>query len=44
MHICRTRVFPYAVRYTIEADYILIVAIAHGKRQPGYWLHRLTTP
>lgn len=35
------RVFPYQVLYTIEADYILIVAIAHGKRQPGYWRHRL---
>jgi hypothetical protein len=41
---CRARVFPYAVLYTIEADYILIVAIAHGKRRPGYWRHRLTTP
>ena len=44
VHICRARVFPYAVLYTIEDDYILIVAIAHGKRRPGYWRHRLTTP
>ena len=43
VHICRARVFPNAVLYTIEADYILIVAIAHGKRRPGYWRHRLTT-
>ena len=43
VRICRTRVFPYAMLYTIEADYILIVAIAHGKRRPGYWRHRLTT-
>ena len=35
------KVFPYAVLYTIEAGYILIIAIAHGKRQPGYWRHRL---
>lgn len=40
VRICRVRVFPYAVLYTIEADYILIVAIMHGKRQPGYWRHR----
>jgi hypothetical protein len=40
----RARVFPYAVLYSIEDDYILIVAIAHGKRRPGYWRHRLTTP
>ena len=39
---CLVRVFPYSVLYTIEDDYILIVAIAHGKRQPGYWRHRLT--
>ena len=44
VHICRARVFPYSVLYTIEADYILIVAIAHGKRRPGYWRYRLTTP
>ena len=42
--ICRTRVFPYTVLYTIEPGYILILAIAHGKRRPGYWRHRLTTP
>jgi plasmid stabilization system protein ParE len=41
---CVVRVFPYAVLYTIESDYVLIVAIAHGKRRPGYWRHRLTTP
>ena len=40
---CLVRVFPYAVLYTIEADYILILAIMHGKRRPGYWRHRLVT-
>jgi toxin ParE1/3/4 len=44
VRVCRARVFPYAVLYTIEPDYILIVAVAHGKRRPGYWRHRLTTP
>lgn len=38
---CRVRVFPYAVLYTIETDYVLIVALMHGKRLPGYWRHRL---
>ncbi len=42
VHICRARVFPYAVLYTIESDYILIVAIVHGKRRPAYWRQRLT--
>jgi toxin ParE1/3/4 len=31
------RVFPYSVLYTIESEYILILALMHGKRQPGYW-------
>lgn len=39
---CLVRVFPYSVLYTIEADYVLIIAVAHAKRQPGYWRHRLS--
>jgi len=38
---CLTRVFPYAILYTIEEDYILIVAVAHFSREPGYWKHRI---
>jgi toxin ParE1/3/4 len=38
---CLVRVFPYSVLYTIERDYVLIVAVAHGRREPGYWKHRL---
>jgi toxin ParE1/3/4 len=38
---CRVRVFPFSVLYTIERDFILIVAVMHGKRQPGYWRYRL---
>jgi toxin ParE1/3/4 len=36
-----TRVFPYGILYTIESDHVLIVAIAHYSREPGYWQHRL---
>jgi len=36
-----TKVFPYAVLYTIERDYILIVAVMHCHREPGYWHHRI---
>ena len=39
---CLTRVFPYAILYTIEPDFVLIVAIAHCSREPGYWKHRST--
>lgn len=33
--------FPYSVVYREEADYILILAVAHAKRRPGYWAKRL---
>jgi len=39
---CLVRVFPYSVLYTVEPDFILIVAVMHGRRQPGYWKHRLS--
>lgn len=32
--------FPYAIIYTIEPDHIRILAVAHTKRKPGYWLSR----
>ena len=38
---CFTRVFPYGILYTIEPDYVLIVAVAHCSRKPGYWKHRI---
>jgi toxin ParE1/3/4 len=33
--------FPYSIMYTFEPAEIFIVAVAHHKRQPGYWLSRL---
>ena len=35
-----TRVFPYAVLYTIERDQVLVVAVMHCRREPGYWRTR----
>jgi len=32
VHRCLTRIFPYGILYTIEPDYVLIVAVIHGKR------------
>ncbi len=32
--------FPYAIIFTIEPDHIRIIAVAHTKRVPGYWLIR----
>lgn len=36
-----TRAFPYAVLYTIENDFILIIGVMHSHRKPGYWRHRI---
>lgn len=38
---CLTRIFPYAILYTIENDYLLIVAVMHCSREPDYWKHRI---
>ena len=32
--------FPYALVYRPEPDRILIVAVAHVRRRPGYWRAR----
>lgn len=39
---CLTRRFPYAILYTIEAHYILILAVMHCSREPSYWEKRLS--
>jgi len=31
----------HLVLCTIEPDFILIIAVMHGKRAPGYWKRRL---
>jgi len=35
------RRYPFSVVYRIEAARILVVAVAHGHRRPGYWASRL---
>ena len=35
------RRFPYAIVYRIESGRILVVALSHGRRQPGYWQSRM---
>jgi plasmid stabilization system protein ParE len=37
---CMTGRFPYGILYTIEQDYILILAVMHCSREPGYWKSR----
>lgn len=32
--------FPYSIVYTIAGDEVRILAVAHHRRRPGYWLRR----
>lgn len=32
--------FPYLLIYKVKEDCIFILAVAHGKRKPGYWESR----
>ena len=31
------RRYPFQVIYREQADQVLVVAVAHAKREPGYW-------
>ena len=33
--------FPFAILYALRDDHVLVVALAHTSRKPGYWLDRL---
>ena len=35
-----TAVFPFAVLYRVLDDRIVIIAVMHCHRAPGYWRHR----
>jgi hypothetical protein len=37
VHTCRTHTFPYAILYVCRHSSILILAVAHLRRRPGYW-------
>lgn len=38
---CRLRRFPYGLIYQVRKDELLIVAVAHLHRKPGYWKVRV---
>ena len=35
------RRFPYKLIYTVQDDLIYLIAVAHGYREPDYWIERL---
>jgi toxin ParE1/3/4 len=36
--------FPFVIHYIDMPDKLWIVAFAHAKRKPGYWIKRLQSP
>jgi toxin ParE1/3/4 len=36
-----TRRFPYAVLYIPSGEVVSVIAFAHPRRRPGYWLDRI---
>jgi toxin ParE1/3/4 len=40
---CVLRRFPYLIVFACRPNETLVVAIAHGRRRPLYWLERLGT-
>ena len=34
------RRFPYVIFFTHDDERVRVLAIAHRRRKPGYWLHR----
>lgn len=35
--------FPFSVYFLEETDAIVVVAVAHHARRPGYWIDRVTS-
>jgi plasmid stabilization system protein ParE len=40
LHRCFLKRFPYYVGYELLDDEIVILAVAHMKRRPNYWIRR----
>ncbi len=34
--------FPYSIVYASDRRNLSVIAVAHQKRRPGYWLNRIT--
>jgi toxin ParE1/3/4 len=36
--------FPFALPYIVREDLVVVLAIAHERRHPEYWLERVKSP
>lgn len=34
--------FPYKLMYSVEADYVYVLAVAHQRQQQNYWYSRIS--
>lgn len=41
---CRLARFPYGIVYADVGEVVLVLAVAHLHRRPGYWRDRLMEP
>lgn len=35
------RQFPFGILYRVDPDEIVVIAVAHTRRRPGYWKKRI---
>jgi len=40
---CLIKRFPYGILYGVNADTIIIIAVAHLHRKPNYWVTRVSS-
>lgn len=41
---CLLHRFPYKLLYSVEAEHVFIIAVAHQHRRPNYWVERIEQP
>ena len=41
IRVLSTPRFPYRIHYVARADEVLVIAIGHRRRRPGYWRDRV---
>lgn len=44
VRVLRMRRYPFLLPYLTREDQVVVLAIAHVRRRPGYWLQRLKRP
>jgi plasmid stabilization system protein ParE len=37
---CLLKTFPFSIIFEIKPDALIVLAIMHHRRDPGYWKHR----